>query len=88
MDPEKWFELIRKSQRQELQSTSHCRLLLWWKMSFLGFCQEKFLKSNPVWTCYLPCRLASKENTPHSPFVISVTSLAKQAKLRPEYPAP
>lgn len=44
MDPEKWFELIRKSQRQERQSTSHCRSLLWWKMSFLGFCQEKFLK--------------------------------------------
>ena len=86
MDPEKGFESIRKSQQQERQSTSHCRSLLW-KMSFLKFCQEKFFKTRSN-IDLLPCRLASKENTPHSPFVVSVTSLAKQAKLRPVYPAP
>ena len=86
-DPGKGFESVRRSQRQERQSTSRCRSLLW-MMSFLRiFGQEKFPKSKSNMGL-LPCRLASKDNTPHSPFVVSVTSLAKQAKLRPEYPAP
>jgi hypothetical protein len=41
MDRETRFESIRKSQQQERQSINRCPSLLW-KMSFLGFCQEKF----------------------------------------------
>ena len=36
----------------------------------------------------LPCLLASMDITPHSPWVISATSLAKHAKESPENPAP